>query len=202
MDNKTIDETTALSATAPQASYAYKPALLGTSWQFCLASDAIEWTAGARGGRVRYADIRRVRLSFRPMSTQTHRFVAEIWPIRGAKLQVVSTSWRSMFEQERQDAAYSAFVLDLHRRLAAAQSDASFDSGLPALRYWPGLVIFAAVALAMAALTVQALAIGVWAGAAVVAGLLALSLWQAGGYFKRNRPGSYRADAPPQNLLP
>jgi hypothetical protein len=61
--------------------YAYKPARLAPVWQFQLAPDAIEWEAGTRRGRLPYADIRRMRLSFRPRTMQTHRFVAEIWPV-------------------------------------------------------------------------------------------------------------------------
>jgi hypothetical protein len=186
----------------PPTSYGYKPALFGAIWQFDLTPDAIEWAAGTRSGRILYADIRRLRLSFRPVSTQTHRFLAEIWPARGAKLQMASSSWRSMVDHERHDAAYSAFVMELHRRLAAARVAASFVCGSPALRYWPGLVIFAGVALGLSALTVQALAVGAWGGAAIVGGVLAVFLWQAGVFFRRNRPGTYVAQAPPRDLLP
>jgi hypothetical protein len=189
-------------ASTPALSYAYKPALHGAIWHFHLASDALEWEAGARGGRVRYAEIRRLRLSFRPASMQTRRFLAEIWPVRGEKLQVASTSWRSMVDLERQDAAYAAFVLELHRRLAAVQVDAAFESGAPALRYWPGVVMFASVVLALSALTVHALAAGQWRAVALIAAVLALFLWQGGTFVVRNRPGRYRPDAPPRRLLP
>jgi hypothetical protein len=189
-------------APAPPTSYAYKPALFGAIWCFHLTPDAIEWAAGSRGGRVPYVEIRRLRLSFRPLSMQTHRFLAEIWPARGAKLQMASSSWRSMVDHERHDAAYSAFMMELHRRLADAHVAASFECGSPALRYWPGLVIFAGVALGLAALSVQALAVHAWAGAAIVGGVLAVFLWQAGTFFRRNRPGTYVAQAPPRDLLP
>jgi len=182
--------------------YSYKPSLFGTPWQFRLAADALEWQAGMRAGRFPYADIRRVRLSFRPVNMQTYRFLAEIWPLQGPKVTIASSSWRSMIEQSRQDAAYSTFVTELHRRIAAARGTAAFDSGSPALLYWPGLAIFAAVSLALAALTVKALRVASWAAAALVGGLLGLFLWQAGTFFKRNRPGRYRPDALPRALLP
>ncbi len=193
---------TAPPPTAPTNSYAYKPALFGPLWRFRLTPDAIEWEAEPQGGRILYVDIRRLRLSFRPVSMQTHRFLAEIWPARAAKLQIASSSWRSMVDHERHDAAYSAFMLELHRRLAAAQVAVRFECGSPALRYWPGLVIFVGVALALSWLTVQALAVGAWAGAAIVGGVLAIFLWQAGTFFRRNRPGTYEPQAPPRHLLP
>ena len=62
---------------------------------FRLAPDALEWEVGFRTGRVRYGDIKRVRLSFRPMTLQNHRFIAELWPSNGPKLTIASSSWRS-----------------------------------------------------------------------------------------------------------
>ena len=78
----------------------------------------------------------------------------------------------------------------------------TFETGSPALLYWPGLVIFAAGTLGLAALTVRALQAGAYAGAAFVGGFLGLFLWQSGNYFRRNRPGSYRPDALPKELVP
>jgi hypothetical protein len=187
-------------AAEARADYGYKPALLGPVWHFRLTPDAIEWEAGPRAGRTPYAEIRRLRLSFRPLSTQPWRFVAEIWPARGEKLQLASSSWRGMVDHERHDDAYRAFILELHCRLADAS--AAFESGSPAWRYWPGLVIFAAVMLALAALAMQQAAAGAWSATAFVGAVLALFLWQAGGYFRRNRPGRYRPQAPPRQLLP
>jgi hypothetical protein len=62
--------------------------------------------------------------------------------------------------------------------------------------------MFVGVCLALAALTARALQIGATAGAAVVGGFLALFLWQVGTFFRRNRPGTYRADAIPAEVLP
>jgi len=189
-------------ASAPHISYAYKAAPLGATWHFHLAPDAIEWEAGPRRGQLPYADIRRLRLSFRPVSMQSRRFLAEIWPSRGAKLQMASSSWRSMVDHEHHEAAYTGFVLELHRRLVAAQVATSFECGSPALRYWPGLAIFAGVGLGLAALTARALAEGAWMAAAMVGGILSVFLWRAGTFFRRNRPGTYAPNAPLRDLLP
>jgi hypothetical protein len=63
-------------------------------------------------------------------------------------------------------------------------------------------VLFAGVALAIAALAVRALQIGDYAGVALLGGFFALFAWQSGPYFKRNRPGRYRPDAIPNDLVP
>jgi len=188
-------------AAAPPA-YSYKPSVLGAAWSFRLEPDALAWEAGFRHGRIPYGDIRRVRLSFRPANMQRYRFLAEVWSEAGPKIAIASTSWRSMVEQQRQDAAYSAFVTELHRRLVAARVVAVFDAGSPALLYWPGVAIFTAVSVALAGLTAVALQRAAWEGAAMIAGLLALFLWQVGSFFKRNRPGRYRPEDVPRALLP
>jgi hypothetical protein len=107
-----------------------------------------------------------------------------------------------MLEQARQDAAYGAFVRELHARLAAAGAAAAYDAGSPVLLYWPGLAVFAAAGTALAGLLGHALLSRQWTAAALIGGFLALLAWQSGSFFGRNRPARYRPDAPPPRLLP
>lgn len=182
--------------------YAYRPSLLGAPWEFKLTDDGIDWVAGRRSGHTLYRDVRRLRMSYRPASMQSHRFTTELWADGAPKLEIVSSSWKSIVEQERLDQPYSAFVAELHRRLAKAQSPARFEQGGNPLRYWPGLIVFIAVALGLAALVARAVAADALGGAAFIVAFLMLFLWQSGNYFQRNRPGIYRPEAPPAALLP
>jgi hypothetical protein len=182
--------------------YSYKPSLVGAGFEFRLRPDALEWRKGRYEGRTPYARIARVRLSFRPMTMQMRRFVAEIWPMDGPKLMIASTSARGLVEQTVQDDAYGAFVRELHRRMAAAGAQASFETGMSPVLYWPGLVLLAVAGVAFAVLTVRALEIAAYGAAALIGGFLALSLWQSGVYFRRNRPGRYRPEALPGYLVP
>ena len=183
-------------------SYSYKASSFGAPWEFQLAADGIKWSAGLRSGTLRYDKITRVRLSFRPVTMQNYRFQTEIWAADGLKLKIASTSWRSIVEQTRQDAAYSAFIVELHRRLAAEGSRARFSAGIPDPLYWIGLLVFVLVSLGLAALAVRGLQAGQWAGAALVGGFFALFVWQIGGYFRRNRPCDYRPERVPPIALP
>jgi len=194
-------------ATGDDPSYSYKPSLMGAAWELRLRPDVLEWRMGRHEGRVPYGRIARVRLSFRPVTMQTRRFVTEIWPTQGPRLSIASTSWRSMVEQATQDQAYGAFIRELHRRIAAAHAQSScelvsFETGPHAILYWPGLAVFVGAALALAALTVRALLVGDPAGAAFVGGFLGLFAWQSGRYFRRNWPRRYRPDALPPELVP
>ncbi len=175
---------------------------MGAPWVFHLTSDGLAWENGRRSGHVLYRDIRRVRLSFKPVSLQTQRYVMEVWGAGAPKLQAVSSSWKSMVEHERLDKAYSAFVAELHRRLAEAKAPVSFEQGSHPLGYWPGLAVFSAVSLGLAFLILRALQSEAPGGALFIAAFLGLFLWHGGNYFRRNRPGVYSPGALPELLVP
>ena len=145
--------------------YTFRPSLLGAPWQFTLTGNAIEWCAGRQSGRTALDQVRFVRMSYRPANMQSHRFVTELWADGAPKLRIVSASWKSMFEQERLDRPYSAFVAELHRRLAQAGATPQFLRGTNSLIYWAGAAVFAAVVLGMLLLVVRALQSGSTAGA-------------------------------------
>jgi hypothetical protein len=182
--------------------YAYKPSLVGAPCEFVLKPDALHWQVGRRSGRVRYDRVRSVRLSFRPLTMQWHRFITEIRSPDNPTVLISSTSWRSLVEQERLDGAYAAFVKELHRRLAAAGSTAQFFAGMRLVPYWIGVVVFFGVLLATAAMVVRAILAEQWSGAAVVTLFFAVFAIQLGNYFRRNRPGRYRPDTLPDKVLP
>jgi hypothetical protein len=184
------------------AAYSYRPSLMGAAWAFRLTADGIDWSAGARSGHVPFNTVRRLRMSYVPVSMQSHRFVTELWAADGTKLRIVSTSWKGMAEQARQDDSYSTFINELHRRLVSADVPVRCERGRAVWFYWPGVAIFAGVSLGLTLLIVRALQADAIAGALFVAAFLALFLWQGGHFFRRNRPGLYRADALPRELLP
>jgi hypothetical protein len=189
-------------ASTGEFDYSFRPSLLGAPRNFRLSPRGIEWDAGRRSGRIAFSDVTRVRLSYRPTTMQNHRFVTEIWSQAAPKLDITSSSWKSMVEQVRLDAGYRAFITELHRRLEAAGTTARFETGTGPLVYWPGLLLFVASALGLAAIVTRMMQ-GRAIGAAILVGaFLAAFLWQAGNFFRRNRPGRYRPGALPPELLP
>lgn len=186
----------------PGLIYTYRPSLLGAAWQFTLAPEDIQWSAGGRSGCISYGKVRRIRMSYRPANMQSHRFLMEVWGEGAPKLRIVSTSWKSMFEQERLDKPYTVFVAALHRRLVEAGAPVIYQRGSNPLSYWPGLIMFAGVALGLGFLITRAVQQSAMSGAVFVGAFLLLFLWQGANFFRRNRPGTYRAGALPPALVP
>ena len=189
-------------AASPDLAYAYRPSVLGAPWEFKLAGAGIDWSAGRKSGHIPFRNIRRLRLTYRPASMQSQRYMTELWAEGAPKLEILSSSWKSMVEQERLDKPYVAFVTELHRRIALATPPARFERGKPPLLYWPGLVAFVGISLGLAWLIVTALQADAKGGAAFIGAFLFLFLWQGGNFFRRNRPGLYRPDALPGELMP
>lgn len=193
--------------------YAYKASLMGGAWTLRLAPDALHWSLGALSGQVPYAAIRRIRLSFRPVTMQSYRFLAEIWADKSPKISIASASWKSLMEQERQDEAYSHFIKTLHERIAAAGGKPELKAGAVAFLYWPGVAIFVALCVMGVSLAIRSLQLGEsvlgqpldWGQIAALLALVAMFfwlLWQMGSFFKRNMPRRYTLDAVPADLLP
>jgi hypothetical protein len=191
-----------MSADADDLTYAYRPSLIGTPAEFRLTGDTIAWSSGQGSGQVPLRNVRLVQMSYRPATMQPHRFVTELWADGAPRLEIASSSWKSMTEQERLDSRYATFITELHRRLAQAAVPARFQQGRHPLLFWPGLVFFALAGLAMAAVLTRALQTHFIGVAAFIAALLVLFIWQGGNFFRRNKPGSYRPDALPPELLP
>lgn len=182
--------------------YTYRPSLMGAPWQFKLAEDGIEWSAGRRSGHIPYRNVRRLRMSFRPANMQTQRFLTEVWADGEPTLKISSSSWKSVFEQERLDKPYSAFVGELHRQLIQAAAPARFEQGSNPPLYWLGLAVFVGVVCGLGLLVVRGLQAEAMSGAAFIAAFMVLCLWQGIVFFGRNRPGFYRPEAPPAALMP
>jgi hypothetical protein len=192
----------ATSAEPPPASYAYKASLIGGARRFELTDQGLFWHLAGRSGTWPYADIAAIRLSYRPVSMQAHRFRADIRNRNGIRLPILSTSWQTAALMAPQDSSYRGFITGLHARMAQAGSRAELTGGLGPRIYAAALALVALVGLMLLVLFIRALATGEFAGALFFIGFAALFTWQVGGFIRRNRPISYSFDHIPEALLP
>ncbi|MBR1219732.1 hypothetical protein JQ557_17120 [Bradyrhizobium sp. U87765 SZCCT0131] len=201
---KAISAATTASDRAPGtgASYSYRPSLVGAARTFTLTDEGLAYRAGMSSGTWPYASIAAIRLSWRPVSQQARRFRADLHNDRGRRLQLVSASWQTAALVAPQDQPYRQFILELHRRIAAAGGRPVLMTGLRRSFYGLAAGASALVGVMLAALFVRAAFIGSFAGMAFMVGFAALFAWQIGGFLRRNRPHSYTLDAVPRDLLP
>ena len=184
------------------ARYAYKPSLIGAAHQFELTDDGLSWRVAGRSGVWPYAEISAIRLSYRPVSMQSHRFRADIENANRQRITILSTSWQTVALMAPQDHDYRAFITQLHARMAKAGSNAALIGGIGPKTYAAVIVLLALVAIAIAGLLVRAIGTGEWAGALFLIGFAGLFAWQIGGFVGRNRPRAYTFEHLPEAWLP
>lgn len=187
---------------APVTSYAYKASLIGSAHRFELTDEGLSWRIAGRSGVWRYDEISAVRLSFRPVSMQQHRFRADVSRASGGRIAILSTSWQTAALMAPQDRGFRDFLVELHARMAKAGSRAELTAGLGRKTYAAVLAFMAMLAVLMAGLLIRALMIGEFAGVLFILGFAALFAWQVGGFVRRNQPRSYSFDRLPRSLLP
>jgi hypothetical protein len=188
--------------TAAGIGYAYKASLIGSAHQFELTDGGLSWQAGGRSGVWAYTDIAAIRLSYRPVSMQSHRFRADIESVDRQKIVILSTSWQTVTLMAPQDRDYRAFIAQLHRRMQMAGGKAALIGGIGPKTYAAGIVLLALVGIAISGLFIRAIATREFSGALFLVGFAALFAWQIGGFVARNRPQSYTFDRLPEALLP
>jgi hypothetical protein len=187
---------------ATVTSYAYKASLIGSAHRFELTEVGLAWLIAGRSGVWRYDEISAIRLSFRPVSMQQHRFRADVSRTGGGRIAILSTSWQTAALMEPQDSGFRGFLVELHARMAKAGSRAELTAGLGRKTYAAVLAFLAMLAVAMTGLLIRALMIGEFAGVLFIIGFAALFAWQVGGFVRRNQPRSYGFDRLPRALLP
>ncbi len=187
---------------APVVRYAFRASLIGAAHQFELTDEGLAWRQAGNVGLWPYADIAAIRLSYRPVWMQAHRFRADIRHVSGTRIAILSTSWQTAALMAPQDQDYRAFITELHARLARAGSRAELTGGLSHHVYVAVLSLVALLATAMGGLFVRAIIIEQFAGALFIVGFSALFAWTVGGFIRRNRPLTYAFGDMPDRLLP
>jgi hypothetical protein len=195
-------DTSSSGAASGNLSYQFRPRIVGAEHIFRLAPDALEWESGSQRRRIPYGDIASLRLSYRPANFTLRRFLTEIWPREGGKLSIASVSAQGPFNFEDRSSIYSSFVVELGRRIGAAQPGFHFNAGMPRWRWWPAAVFAIATLAALLYVALQAFAMRDNNLAVVMLVFGALFVWQVGTMLLRNRPRRCEAFSIPPEILP
>ena len=188
--------------TSEGIAYAYRPRMIGSGNSFRLGQHSLEWNMGGYPGQIAYPMIATVRLSYRPSNLGSRRFIAEIWPRSGAKIEIASASYKSPVAMEDQGPDYRAFILELHRRVAESGGECRFEAGFAAWRWWPMVAISIAAAVGLFFVALQTLRNGDMPTMFLVAAFVFLFAWQMWPLITRNQPQRYDPRYIPERVLP
>src|ERR1700751_3019396 len=134
---------------APVISYAYRASLVGAAHRFELTDAGLTWHLAGRSGVWAYADIAAIRLSFRPVSMQAHRFRADIRHVDGGCITILSTSWQTAALMAPQDDAFRLFLREWHAPMHAAGSHAMVTGCRPQRLSIPALAVVSLLAISI-----------------------------------------------------
>ena len=130
------------------------------------------------------------------------RFRADIRHKDGRTLKIFSATFAGIIAMTPQNDSYRAFIVELHRRVAAERGGVVCVAGLQPIAFALAVAIFGAIMLAIAALLVRALFSGEFIAALFLLGFVAWSSWYVGGWLMRNKPQRYEPEHVPPQLLP
>lgn len=182
--------------------YAYRPRMIGAGSSYRLGAHSLEWNLGGYTGQVPYPMIDLVRLGYRPSNFGNRRFIAEIRQRKGMKLEIASSSFKSMVSMEDQGEAYKAFIQELHRRIAASGGNCRFEAGFAAWRWWPMVAVSIGTALALVYVLANTFGGGDRTALFLVLGFIVLFGWQMWPLVWRNRPERYEPHNIPERVMP
>jgi hypothetical protein len=175
---------------------------MGAIFAFRLANEGLDYEMGPRSGRVAYPMIARVRLGFRATNMLGRRYIAEIFPRIGGKMEIASASARSILDQTDQGSEFRAFITDLHRRIARSGAECRFEAGMAAWRWWPSVIVTLGMIVGLLIVVARGLLAQQFGAALIILAVGILFLWQMGSLLLANRPRVYSPDAIPADVLP
>lgn len=182
--------------------YSYRPRLIGAGQDFRLGDHSLEWNVSGMRGQTAYPMFTMVRIGYRPSNLGSSRYIAELWPRNGAKIEIASASYRSVVAMEDQSPAFNVFMRELHKRIAASGANCRFEAGFASWRWWPMAAIGVATAFALVFVAIHTAINGDAGSGAIVLGFIILFAWQLVPLILRNRPRTYDPRNIPDGILP
>jgi hypothetical protein len=168
-----------------------------------LTGNALTWEEeGKKLDGVFYDDIAEIRLAFAPTRFARNRYRAQVIFREGGMAELFNTDYQGIGNFPEQNEAYSAFLRELHRRVAAAGHATAFRKGNSPLGYALNLLltvfIFTMIALAFVLLTTIGL---IWI-AAIKLAIVIFFIPTLVRYIRRAKPATYDPLNLPADALP
>jgi hypothetical protein len=148
-----------------------------------------------------YSDITEINPSF--VSTKNNSFYqCKIKVSSGPELLFKSQHYKGLANFENRNEDYTAFIKGLHKIVNATNLNIKFKKGIGTIAYILSMVIFVITGLLFPITSVFLLIGGQIVYGGIGALVSVLLIFRMINFSKKNKPGSYSADALPDNLLP
>lgn len=182
--------------------YAHRAKPIAPPMVLRLSDELIIGERGSRKEPILLSKLARIRLRYAPRNTALHAFRCEARAIDGRGVVFDNISWTSLMQNERLDADYRAFVLDLVTRAAKANPKLQLEAGVGRFHYRLMQISGIAILVGLIATGVAA-AIGKSLPLAGLAAALVIYLgYWLREFLTRNKPRSFEASAVPEGVLP
>lgn len=185
------------------AEYRFRAHAFAKDRTFLLTDDALIWGEdGARIDGVYYEDIAEVRVAYAPTRVARNRYRTQVFFKQGGMVELFNTHYAGFADFEERNAAYSAFVQALHRRLAERNAPVIYRKGSSPAAYAGNLLLtlgsFAMIALAFVLLFNFGI---VWIAVAKLA-IVLFFVPTLIRYLRSSRPETYDPRTIPADALP
>lgn len=182
--------------------YTHSPRPVGGPISFALKDDRLTVDSGRKVQEVRLGAVETVRMTFEPGRLGQKAFRTKVFLKDGKSFTFTSLSWKSLIEAQELTGEYRAFTQALCAAIAKANPEARFVAGKPQWLWLSTTVVAFASLLAMAFLIWRALQTGATSVALLGVLFAVVGVWQIEPMVRLNKPRPFRADAPPEELLP
>lgn len=171
---------------------------------YALTDDALTWKDEGEPGtkRLPFADIREVRLAYRPSRVQRNRYLAHITPRSGRRIDISNSSFKGFGDFVEHNTEYSGFLRELHRRLAAAGTATAFHKGSSLLGYIGNLLLTGWIVFMLGLALVLLFSWGLVWIAVVKLAIIAFFIPTLFRFIVRARPQAYDPLQIPDGALP
>ncbi len=170
---------------------------------YTVADDALRWQDDKGcSGRLAYADLTEVRLSYAPTRVQNNRYFLTLSTRHDAVLQISNENYQGLADFEDRSPEYCVFVTALHRAIAAANPGVRFEAGSTGMQRGLHWLLTGFILLVLAAAALMFIAMGLYWLILVKVGIIAYSLPTLKRYLGTNKPRRYEPSAIPEDILP
>jgi len=185
------------------ATYSHRHSLMSKNRTYDIGSHALSWQDDNESEvSLNYNDIQEVEAQFAPSRVQSNRYMLRLISKQKGKIDITNTTYKGIGDFEELNQTFIPFVTELHKKIAAENSDVQFIKGGSKAGYVFSIFMVVILFVVIIAGFLFFLMAGVIWIAAIKIIFLIFFFPRLIRYIKRNKPGNYDPLNLPADILP